>query len=161
MTSNHSKSITIRLSREATEEVVDSSSVKSYGELARVQNEFTVAQIKKITESLDLRELLGLILQVEQNCNRFESLLNKLEDSLDFKQRLFDVMLEFVPKLCEESIPVTETGFKFFVTIYEKALPSHLDRSFDANLLALQNITNYVNEHRNKNYNLLRLKYNI
>jgi hypothetical protein len=63
--SNHSKTITIRLSREATEEVVDSSSVKSYGELARVQNEFTVAQIKKITESLDLRELVGLILQVE------------------------------------------------------------------------------------------------
>ena len=70
-------------------------------------------------------------------------------------------MLELVPVLVDESIPITETGFKFFLTLYEKALLTQSELSFRANTEALKRITSYVAERRNKNYNLLRSKYNI
>ncbi len=54
-----------------------------------------------------------------------------------------------------------ETGFKFFLTLYEKALLTQSEHSFRANTEALKSITAYVSENRNKNYNLLRSKYNI
>jgi hypothetical protein len=54
-----------------------------------------------------------------------------------------------------------ETGFKFFLTLYEKALLTHSELSFRANTEALKRITLYVSERRNKNYSLLRSKYNI
>jgi hypothetical protein len=94
--------------------------------LVRVQNEFTVPQVKKIAEGLDLKEFLRLLLQSEKNCNSYETLLNKLEDSLQFKESLFEGMLQLVPQLCSEEMPATETGFKFFFAVYEKSLPTHL-----------------------------------
>jgi hypothetical protein len=42
------------------------------------------------------------------------------------KEKIFEGIIEFVPQLCEENIPATETGFKFLMTAYEKALPAHL-----------------------------------
>lgn len=36
-----------------------------------------------------------------------------------------------------------------------------MEHSFSANVSALKKITQYVSENRNKNYNLLRSKYNI
>jgi hypothetical protein len=91
-----------------------------------------------------LRELLGLILQSEKNCNSYETLLNKLDDSLQFKENLFEGMLQLIPQLCSEEIPATETGFKFFFTVYEKSLPAHLERGFQTNIEALKRITQYV-----------------
>lgn len=54
-----------------------------------------------------------------------------------------------------------ETGFKFFLTLYEKALLTQSELSFRANTEALKRINQYVLDHRNKNYSLLRSKYNI
>ena len=54
-----------------------------------------------------------------------------------------------------------ETGFKFFLTLYEKALLTQSELSFRANTEALKRINQYVLEHRNKNYSLLRAKYSI
>lgn len=47
------------------------------------------------------------------------------------------------------------------MALYEKELASEPNLAFVANTEALKKITRYVDQNRNKNYNLLRLKYNI
>ena len=92
---------------------------------------------------------------------QYESLIKKLADSQDFKEKLLQIILEIVPQLINDSIEVTERGFKVFMTLYEKELTVEPTEAFAANTEALKRITSYVKQNRNKNYNILRLKYNI
>lgn len=66
-----------------------------------------------------------------------------------------------MPKLVDDDLPVTESGFKSFLTLYEKHIGAQPAVTFPTNTEALRKIIKYVSEKRNKNYNVLRLKYNI
>lgn len=66
-----------------------------------------------------------------------------------------------MPQLIKEEVEVTEQGFKSFMVLYEKEITGEPNLAFAANNEALKGITRYVGENRNKNYNLLRLKYDI
>jgi hypothetical protein len=88
-------------------------------------------------------------------------LLSKLEDSVEFREKLHQGILEMVPQLINDSVEVTEKGFKNFMALYEREITGEPNLAFASNTEALKKITRYVNENRNKNYNLLRLKYNI
>ena len=70
--------------------------------------------------------------------------MNKIDDAPLFREQLFEKMLELVPLLVDESIPIMETGFKFFLALYEKALLTQSELSFRANTEALKRITLYV-----------------
>ena len=100
--------------------------------------------MKKLAERLDLKELLLLLLAADEDCSRYETLMNKIDDAPLFKEQLFEKMLELVPVLVDESIPIVETGFKFFLTLYEKTLLTQSEHSFYANTEALKRITAYV-----------------
>jgi hypothetical protein len=97
-----------------------------------------------VAERLDLKELLTLLLASDEDCSRYETLMNKIEDAPLFKEQLFEKMLELVPVLVDESIPIMDTGFKFFLTLYEKALLTQSELSFRANTEALKQITLFV-----------------
>lgn len=79
--SNFAKKIVLRLKKEVIEEEVDSSSIKSFGELAKIQNLFTPTQIQNISDRLSSKELLESILKERRNISVYESLLKKLEGS--------------------------------------------------------------------------------
>ncbi len=64
ITSEFSKNIIVRLKRDHSEEV-DYTAISSFIELAKVQNEMPLAQIKKLAERLDTKELLVLVLASE------------------------------------------------------------------------------------------------
>lgn len=66
-----------------------------------------------------------------------------------------------VPQLIEDRFEATDVGFKSFMALYEKEITGQPNIAFTANTEALKRITRYVDQNRNKNYNLLRLKYNI
>lgn len=90
--------------------------------MAKAQNEIALPQIKKVAERLDLKEFLVLLLASDEECSRYETLMNKIEDAPLFREVLFEKMLELIPLMVDESVKVMETGFKFFLTLYEKAL---------------------------------------
>jgi len=48
VSSKYAKKVILRLNREVNEDIVDSSAINSFSELARVQNDFSSAQLKKI-----------------------------------------------------------------------------------------------------------------
>ena len=56
--SKHAKTIRIKLNKEAIEDEVDSSSIKTFSELVKIQNEFSITQVQTIAEKLHPKELL-------------------------------------------------------------------------------------------------------
>jgi hypothetical protein len=70
VSSNFSKTIAIRTKKDLAEEV-DYTSISSFSELAKAQNEISLAQIKKVAERLDLKELLLLLLGSDEECSRY------------------------------------------------------------------------------------------
>jgi hypothetical protein len=67
----------------------------------KVQNEIALPQIKKMSERLDLKELLLLLLASDEECSRYETLMNKIEDAPLFREHLFEKMLELIPQLID------------------------------------------------------------
>jgi hypothetical protein len=84
------------------------------------------------------------LLASNEDCSRYESLINKIDDAPLFRQRLFEILLE-VPFLVDERIPIMEIGLKFFL-LYQKALLAQSELSFRANAEALKRITSYIAE---------------
>lgn len=64
-------------------------------------------------------------------------------------------------ELCEERIEVSEIGLKIFVRTYDKLCSLNYKEASDSISEGLRRATNYVNEKRSKNYNVLRNKYSI
>jgi|688.fasta_scaffold958039_1 hypothetical protein len=50
-------------------------------------------QIKKLAERLDIKELLVLILASDEDCSKYEGLINKIDEIPFFKERLFEKMV--------------------------------------------------------------------
>lgn len=100
MSSDYSKKIVIRTKRDIAEEV-DYTSITSFAELAKAQNEIALPQIKKVAERLDLKEFLILLLASDEECSRYETLMNKIEDAPLFRETLFEKMLELIPLMVD------------------------------------------------------------
>lgn len=66
-----------------------------------------------------------------------------------------------MPLLVNDDIEATERGFKVFMALYEREITGEPHLAFTANTEALKRIVKYIKENKNKNYNILRLKYNI
>jgi cobyric acid synthase len=69
--SKYAKRVHIITKGDVIEDVVDLKSINNFKDLAKLQNEFTPIQIKKIAESLDLKELLFLILNETKSYNNY------------------------------------------------------------------------------------------
>ena len=100
MSSDFCKKIVIRTKRDIAEEV-DYTSITSFAELAKAQNEIALPQIKKVAERLDLKEFLILLLASDEECSRYETLMNKIEDAPLFREVLFEKMLELIPLMVD------------------------------------------------------------
>jgi hypothetical protein len=44
---------------------------------------------------------------------------------------MFNNILSIIPQLCDEKIKVTDSGFKYFMIIFEKNLNLNLHRAFE------------------------------
>jgi hypothetical protein len=64
------------------------------------------------------KELLSELLRADRSVNNYESLIGKLNDSPDFREKLLQGILEIVPQLVNEDIVLTERGFKIFMALY-------------------------------------------
>lgn len=82
VSSKYAQQVRLRLNKELAQDEADSSSIKSFSELARAQHEFTVPQLKKIAERLSPKELIGLLLKATKGVCKYEALLSKLDDSI-------------------------------------------------------------------------------
>ena len=71
VSSKYAKKITVRLSREVNEDLVDSSAINSFSELAKVQNDFSSAQLKKIAEKLNPQDLVHLLLKSDRQVSLY------------------------------------------------------------------------------------------
>jgi len=118
--SKHAKRIIIKMNKEAIEDEVDSSEIKTFSELVKMQNGFSSSQIQVIAERLPTRELLLSLLKADRDISKYESLLVKLDGSPELREKILKNILELMPQLVKEDIEITERGFKVFMALYEK-----------------------------------------
>jgi hypothetical protein len=87
VSSQNGRRVVVRVKRDISEEV-DYTSITSFAQLAKSQNEIALPQLKKVAERLDLKELLLLLIASDEDCSRYETLMNKIDDAPLFREQL-------------------------------------------------------------------------